>query len=215
MNFLKDIKYVIFDLDGTLVNSSASIIKSLQKAFSENGIETKEEIDQDIIGPPLKDILKTLSGHTHDSLIDDLSKSFKKHYDSTGYMKTEVFPGVYDMLLSIKSRDIAMYIATNKRINPTKKILSFLNWGSFFDGVYALDSFQNVSKKEEIIENIIVRHDLDKNRTVYIGDTNGDSLSAYKAKVHYIMALWGYGVDVCTTSISAKHPQDLIHLLNR
>lgn len=210
---MKNIECVIFDLDGTLIDSSTSIIKSLHKSLDENNIEIQGEIDKSIIGPPLQDILRGLSGQDNDSLICNLLESFKKYYDSIGYRETQVFSGIYDMLLSIKRRNIVMYIATNKRIKPTEKIISMLNWNVFFDGVYALDSFQGVSKKEEVLEKIVAKHNIDRDNTVYVGDTESDSVSANKVEMRFIMALWGYGANSCTVSACAQHPKDLTGLL--
>jgi phosphoglycolate phosphatase len=184
---------VIFDLDGTLIDSSASIIESLNSAFLSCQIIPKELLNSDIIGPPLMEILTILSGTSEQKILNNLANEFKSYYDNHGYKKTIVFPGVIKMLKDFKNSNLKIYIATNKRIYPTNQIIDMLNWGEIFNGVYALDSiYPKASSKGHLLTEIIEVNNLIADKVVYIGDREDDYKAAIDSGLNYKMATWGY-----------------------
>ena len=135
-------KNIIFDLDGTLIDSSEGILNGFIKTFEILGVRPTREITKDIIGPPLIQTLSCLAGTEDKKLLSELSDTFKNYYDNDGYKLTKEFLGITDMLRRIfNSGRYDLYIATNKRLLPTKKIIQYLGWSHFFTEVYALDSF--------------------------------------------------------------------------
>ena len=118
-------KHIIFDLDGTLIDSSDSILDSFSSAFKDCDIDLKRPLTESVIGPPLKVTLSLLSGTNDHAKLELLAKKFKANYDSFGYLNTKVYPGVSKMLDSLMRYNIVMYIATNKRILPTLKIINY------------------------------------------------------------------------------------------
>ena len=125
------INNIIFDLDGTLIDSSTSILESFANAFSLCSLDPIRPFSTDIIGPPLMETLSILSGISDKDVLNKLAEEFKSHYDTFGYKKTIVFPGINEMLSRFKDSGIHMYIATNKRILPTKviyKVFDSLNF---------------------------------------------------------------------------------------
>ena len=97
----KSYKTVIFDLDGTLIDSSPGILESFEGAFSALNIELQRPLNSSIIGPPLFESLKLLSGLSDTSVLDKLAEHFKLYYDSEGYKKTIIYPGINTMLSDI------------------------------------------------------------------------------------------------------------------
>ena len=184
---------VIFDLDGTLIDSSDSIVASFRTVFSEFGLRPVKPFTSDLFGPPLMEMLQLLTGTQDEAVLRPLEKAFKAHYDSKGYKDTRVYHGIDKLLLGLKHSGIKMHIATNKRINPTKKILNLLEWNNFFEGIYALDSFSPPAKsKAELLEKIIVKHKFKHNKIVYIGDRKEDKFSSESHGIPFIRANWGY-----------------------
>ena len=135
------IKHIIFDLDGTLIDSSSSILKSFSRVFRANSIVPSKPMNSSIVGPPLLEILELLSEITDKEKLNSLAEEFKSDYDYEGYKGSKVFSGINEMLLALKEHNFNIYIATNKRIFPTNKIISHCNWNNIFNGVYSLDSF--------------------------------------------------------------------------
>ena len=209
----KEIKNVIFDLDGTLIDSSTSILKSYSGAFSACQINPKKQLNSDIIGPPLQQSLSLLAGTNDKHVLSDLSVAFKSHYDYIAYKETDVFPEVHKMLLDLNARGVNMYIATNKRIYPTDKIISHLKWDSIFQGVYALDSFASLSSKQQVLMKILEIHNIHNNNVVYIGDQLQDYNAAEESNIPFILALWGYNGQINLDCKVIQFPSELYEII--
>ncbi len=189
-------KHLIFDLDGTLIDSAPSILEGYAHAFKSTGTALNIPLTSDVIGPPLIESLKLLSGRDDEPLLQSLAKEFKEHYDTSGYQKTVVFDGVADILQQLQQAGYQLYIATNKRFSPTEKIIRHLQWTRFFQGIYALDYFQPaLSRKSEMIGRIMQDLDLPLDECLYIGDRVEDGLAADAHRMDFILVNWGYAVD--------------------
>jgi phosphoglycolate phosphatase len=190
-NILK--KHVIFDLDGTLIDSSTSILQSFEAAFKKLDIPNQKPFTQEIIGPPLMPTLKSLSGSDDASLLDGLAQAFKDEYDGHAYRAATVFNGIASFLKRLHENGVQMYIATNKRILPTSKIMQHLQWQQYFTGVYALDYFTPpVASKKDMVTQILSKHALALPETLFVGDRIEDGLAAEGNGLDFAMVTWGY-----------------------
>jgi len=197
---------LIFDLDGTLVDSSEGILGSFAGAFARCGSTPVRPLTAELIGPPLMETLAQLAGSDDSAVLRPLAESFKAHYDTEGYKLTRVFPEVPGMLCKLAA-SYSLYIATNKRLLPTQRILEFLNWTGHFRGIYALDYFDPpLLRKSDLISRILSVHRLDKRHTVYVGDRDEDRLAADANQLLFGLAAWGYG----STGTPAPFGQGLI-----
>lgn len=186
--------HILFDLDGTLIDSAPAILASFRDAFAHAGISPVVAIDESIIGPPLLETLQQLSGSTDAALIARLADGFKASYDSEGYKQTAAYAGVGAMLEALKDAGLSLSIATNKRIHPTRLILAHLGWLDHFDHIYALDLFEpRLPTKAAMIGRLLADHELPKESAIYIGDRSEDGESADANDLPFIAATWGYG----------------------
>jgi len=187
-------RHILFDLDGTLIDSAPAILASYRDAFAQAGIEPVVPIDADIVGPPLLETLQILSGSHDPALVARLADGFKASYDSEGYRQTAAYPGVGTMLQRLGAAGLQLSIATNKRIHPTRLILEHLGWLGHFDHIYALDLFTpRLPDKAAMIRRLMADHALPDHRSVYIGDRSEDGESADANGLPFIAATWGYG----------------------
>ncbi len=186
--------HILFDLDGTLIDSAPAILASFQAAFAQTGIAPARPISADIIGPPLTETLQLLAGSDDPAQIARLGDAFKASYDATGYQATAAYAGVSDLLLALKNAGCSLSIATNKRLHPTRLILDFLGWQTCFSHVYALDLFTpRLPDKASMLQRLISDQDIPRNAAVYVGDRAEDGLSASANQLPFIAATWGYG----------------------
>lgn len=185
---------IIFDLDGTLIDSSDSILAAYRGAFEAIGRVPVCPVTSDIIGPPLKEALALLSGTDDRALLRDLESAFMENYDTKGYRQTMTFPGVTETLQDLASHGICLYIATNKRHKATRLIVDHLNWGCYFSGVFALDSIDPPApNKAELLKFILCKHGMASASTLYVGDRKEDEFAARVAGTNFVRAAWGYG----------------------
>src|SRR5574338_161305 len=168
---------VIFDLDGTLIDSAPAILASFREVFAATGVPPVHSIDPSVIGPPLRETLTLISGSEDPALLADLAARFAAIYDTTGLLATEAYPGVDAVLRHLAGAGLALSIATNKRIFPTRRILEHMGWDPLFTHIYALDLFEPRLP----------------DKAVYVGDREEDGLAAELNALPFLAATWGYG----------------------
>ncbi len=191
---MRKYQYILFDLDGTLIDSAPAILASFRAAFIGAGISPVRAIDESVVGPPLLETLEMLSGSCDISLIKKLADQFKASYDDGGYMATSAYLGVSDMLHELSAAGFYLAIATNKRILPTRLILDYLGWSAWFEDVYALDSFDpRLKDKAAMIERLLVDRGIPRSGAIYVGDRAEDGEAANDNGLPFIAATWGYG----------------------
>ncbi|PCI58952.1 MAG: haloacid dehalogenase [Methylophilaceae bacterium] len=186
-------KHIIFDLDGTLIDSAPSILESFKHAFSVLEVMPDRPITPDVIGPPLMQTLASLAGQDDPVLLQTLAAKFKAHYDSAGYQKAVVYSGIQTLLETLEQTDATVYIATNKRDYPTQKMMIHLDWARFFKGVFALDSYTPpMASKPLMVAQILADYEIDPANAIYIGDRFEDGHAADHNHMDFGMVTWGY-----------------------
>lgn len=185
-------KNLIFDLDGTLINSKKGIINSLYESFLRTKLEIlipKEEIK---IGPPLDETIRICNNKLTSNEVESIKNNFKDIYDNKLFVLLQVYENVELLLQILKKNNIQIFIGTNKRYIPTKKILKFLSWDNFFKEVYAIDKFDSPYKnKAQMLRNLLINENLNSDKTLYIGDRYSDFIASKKNKISFIGADWG------------------------
>jgi phosphoglycolate phosphatase len=185
---------LIFDLDGTLIDSAPSILGSLAMALDEAGVTAKVPFASHLIGPPLQETLSILTGVDDPQVINTYVEAFKRHYDGGGYKQTEIYPGVADLLANLHSSEFTLHLATNKRLAPTRLILDYLGWGKYFQSVYALDRYQpRLPDKGALLQHLLIEQALQPAEVLYIGDKIEDGLAAEQNDMAFLGVTWGYG----------------------
>ncbi len=186
--------HILFDLDGTLIDSAPAILASFRDAFAQTGITPARSIDDSVIGPPLPETLQLLSGSDDPALIARLAEAFKASYDTEGYKATAAYAGVGELLGELAGAGLMLSIATNKRIHPTRLILDHLGWRNHFAHVYALDLFSpRLPDKAAMIGRLLADQAIPKEEAIYIGDRSEDGESADANALPFIAVTWGYG----------------------
>lgn len=210
--------HILFDLDGTLIDSAPAILASFRAAFVHTGIAPAVAIDESVIGPPLTETLQLLSGSDDPALIGRLAEAFKASYDGAGYRETAAYAGVGELLAELTGARLTLSIATNKRIHPTRLILDHLGWGGHFAHVYALDMISpRLPNKAAMIARLLADQGIAKEQAVYIGDRSEDGESADANGLPFIAVTWGYGSlnadEMRAGWRAAAQPADLAALL--
>lgn len=187
---------VIFDLDGTLIDSQASILMSIEAALEAIGLESVVPLSEELIGPPLLETLSVICGANDPVKISSVAAKFKEIYDAKGYKNSQPYDGVDELLGWLKAEGYGVCLVTNKRKIPTDKILDYFEWRKFFSHVYTIDSaglpFKN---KTEAIATLLQDSGIDPAQAVYIGDRHEDYEAANNNDMSCLLVRWGYGMD--------------------
>lgn len=186
-------KYILFDLDGTIIDSAESILSSFDKVFQKYEISPLKKLDKHIIGPPLNETFINLIEKPSDKLINSMVEDFKFFYDQEDYKLSRLFPEILECLKLLKNQKKILIIITNKRKAPTKKIIELLNLDEFFNSSYSLDSFNpKMKSKSNVIKEVLSLERIDKKKAIYVGDRIEDGEASNKNNIEFIMVPWGY-----------------------
>jgi phosphoglycolate phosphatase len=204
----------IFDLDGTLIDSSESILCALSLAFERANIVPIKPLTSDLIGPSLESIIRKVVGETDSFLLLSIAGLFREEYDGLGYKKTKYFPGIDRVLQGLSEMGHALYLVTNKRETPTLRILDMFSWAPFFQAIYTSglggDEFQG---KSALIRKLLADNCLSSDNTLMIGDTIEDADAAAKNNLCFYGVAWGYGSLTCGDNLTVlRNPTELLTL---
>lgn len=207
---------IIFDLDGTLIDSQDSILNAIRITLNELGVEAQVPVAKELIGPPLIKTLAKITAIKDSLVLNAIANKFKQHYDSVGCIEALAYSGIQYLLESLRSLDYVLYIATNKRSIPTNKILDHLSWASLFAVVYSIDmnSDKPFNSKGEMIAGLLSNEYIDPKRALYIGDRDEDYWAAKENGLRCILVDWGYGEKNFKRSEDQIFASDSIELLN-
>ena len=184
---------VIFDLDGTLIDSASGVLLSLASALQSSGITLNKPLDPSLIGPPLREMILSLVPNASVEQVRRITESFQTHYDTEGYKSSLPYPGIASTLQHLFVDQVQMHIVTNKRARPAQLILSHLQWTKYFVNVYSPDSFEPPhASKAELLGALLRDAGLVPEKCIYVGDRSEDWHAASANKVRFAWARWGY-----------------------
>ncbi len=187
-------KSIIFDLDGTLIDSSQSILAGFEHVLNTNSLKPLITPTSIIIGPPLIETLRRLTGVDDKKKILKMAEQFKEYYDFEACLLSQPYNDVNCGLKKLIKDNFDLYISTNKRNIPTRKIIKHLGWDNLFVSVYTLDQDGSYFKsKSEMIKRQLKDFSLSADQAIYIGDRAEDMKAAKNNRLNFIGVSWGYG----------------------
>ena len=189
-----EIKAVLFDLDGTLIDSSEGIIKSARYALSHFGLE---EPDTDklyqFIGPPLSDSFRNIYGFSEEKAKEAV-EVYRRRYNKTGIFECRLYPGVEECIKTLKRQGLRIGMASSKPEQSCRRILEHFGILDLFDEVVGATFDGTRDKKEEVLQEAFRRwEDLSLDQMCLIGDTVYDAKGAARAGISCIAVTYGFG----------------------
>lgn len=185
-------KAIIFDFDGTLVDSEESIYLCFQIITKLLAPERENFAKNILIGPPLRDTASIILGPNHQNKLNDFISLFIEMHDEKVITNAKPYPNVENILKKLYEAKILLAIATNKRLAPTKKLIDYFGWQDYFKFIECSDSEKKIRNKDAMIKEII-NQDISFNGAFFVGDTVNDGLSANLNQLLFIKASFGYG----------------------
>ena len=196
-------KNIIFDFDGTLVDSKPGVVKTFQKIVEK--LTSKQVKEQEIIqlsGKPLAQIISILLDTDDEALIKKGSDLFKKYYSKEGLSQNIVYPGIKEMLGLFKNRSYQLFVVSNKIDLFMTKILEQHHLKNYFRFILGTSGTDAQSKKPDLVKYLLTHYKLKKQETVMVGDTENDVIAAKRNLIYSIGITWGYGSE--SNLINAK-----------
>lgn len=196
MNTANDLA-VIFDLDGTLIDSAPGVAWSLNRALADEGRAslTVGRV-KDLVGKGavhlVADALEDTGGMIDDAHRDRVKDAFLQIYSENPIQDTIVFPGVMDMLQTLLDDKVAMALCTNKPKKTTMPVLDAFGLTPFFPVVLCGDEVENRKPDGRHIHDTVALLGRTGYPSVMVGDSENDILAAHDAGVPSICVSFGY-----------------------
>jgi phosphoglycolate phosphatase len=192
--------HIIWDLDGTLINSQQEIINTVTLALRDVGLNISDMIIPMRIGPPLDVMLRrSFSAHLlTDAKLAEVILSFRRRYDNSDFTMTVPFDGIEDIVSD--QRHFFHHIVTNKPYSATKRIVEKFGWSDKFTTLLTPDAQldnaiekNKVYSKTDLFANIIANHSSNDYLFAGIGDMKSDCIAAKENNIRSLGVLWGTG----------------------
>ncbi|MFC5502302.1 HAD hydrolase-like protein [Lysinimonas soli] len=187
---------VLFDLDGTIVDSAPGITATLAYTFERLGLPAPTPAQLlEWVGPPILDSFRDRAGFDTDESLRAL-RIYRERYLSTGVYDATVYPGVPAVLREIAAAGIPLSLATSKPETPARTVLGHFGLLDPFHELTGASDDERRSAKKDVVEEALRRlslHDFDLSRPVLVGDRHHDVEGAAHHGIPTIFVTWGYG----------------------
>lgn len=208
-------KSILFDLDGTLVNSSSGIKAAFNYTFErlQLPLQTDKRLST-FIGPPLE--VTFANYFTEKTDIDQAIKAFREYYNAKGVYQTSLHPGITNLLKELNNLGYSLYVTTSKHEPMAELMLTELGVISSFKHVYG--STPEHFHKADVIKACLTEQKIQAAEAVIIGDTKFDMIGGQKTGVRRLGITWGFGsaesLQASGAEIICHRPQDITKALS-
>jgi phosphoglycolate phosphatase len=185
---------ILFDLDGTLVDSLPGIEFSVREAFHSCNLPAPKQSLRGLVGPPIRSILSRAGNVRGEDTLDSLERAFRRSYDQEGWRRSACFPDAARVLRMLGERRHRLFIVSNKPRHASLQIL---------DGQHILDCFEAIVTRDsrspaypgkaEMIAALRVERSIRDEDCLMVGDTSEDAGAAASAGIRFIWMTHGYG----------------------
>lgn len=187
-------KAILFDLDGTLIDSSEGITKSTQYALAHYGI-----IENDLskfykfIGPPLVASFKKYYDFPEEQAVEAVAV-YRERYNKIGLFECSLYPGVRECIEKLKAQGYLIGMASSKPEVSCRRILEHFGILELFDDVVGATFDGRIDTKEEVLNEVMRRwSDVPKDEMCLIGDTMFDVEGANQVGIRTVAVTFGFG----------------------
>ena len=204
-------KLVIFDLDGTLINSIEDLGQAANYALSKNGFPTHSLASYPFfVGNGVRNLIRKAlpEENRNDTTIDSLLKDFKEYYDDHNVDSTTPYDGIMELLKQLQEQGVKLAVASNKYQKATEKIVSQLFPDIKFVSVQGQQDGVNVKPDPSIVFNILGVALVPKAEVLYVGDSGVDMETARRACVDSVGVTWGFRSE---KELNEYHADRIVH----
>jgi phosphoglycolate phosphatase len=186
--------HLLFDLDGTLVDSFPGISRSINQTLTTLGREPVPAAElRRFVGMQLPVIFSALLGAEDEALVERAVEIYRPLFDEVGILDSRVFPGIPEALASLRDAGFSLQVVTVRSIGSARLVVRHFGLERFFDAVHGPERGQRGGDKADLIRAALDLAGANARRTIMIGDRGEDIRAARTHGVRAVAAGWGYG----------------------
>lgn len=213
------IKTVLFDLDGTLLNTLTDLSNSVNYALNSHHLPQRTELEvRSFLGNGIHNLIeKSVPENTPSELLEDVFQSFKSYYLQHGLDSTAPYPGIMSLLKALQQKSVKMAIISNKVDTAVQQ----LNKKFFSDYIgIAVGEKPQIRRKPEPDSVLLAMKALDANpaTTLYVGDSEVDYETAHSAGIRCALVTWGFrdrlDLEVLHADYYVNSPHELMAVIS-
>lgn len=185
-------KAVIFDLDGTLLNTIQDLAEACNYALCEIGLPL-HDVDsyKQMLGNGKYKLMERMLPKGYEKLSELAIKYYETYYQKNCLKHTQPYDGICDLLDDLKKRHFKLGVLSNKSNDLTNKVISYF-FPNTFDYIIGGDIGFPSKPDPTQLNNIVTNMKIDKEDVLYVGDSDTDVMTAKNAEIECCGVLWGY-----------------------
>ncbi|PRY23638.1 phosphoglycolate phosphatase [Aliiruegeria haliotis] len=184
--------FILFDLDGTLVDPAPGIVASVQHALAK--LEQEAPAYQDlhwVIGPPLRHSFEKLLGS--DTFVERAVDLYREAYSASGLFDAAPYDGIRDALASLRRCGYRLFLCTSKPLLFARQVIHHFGFSGCFEDLFGAELDARFDDKGTLVSHILSTRNLRREDGCMVGDRAFDVLAARQNGMASIGVTWGYG----------------------
>ncbi len=210
-------KTILFDLDGTLIDSRIGITNSIRYSLNKMNIGAmKEETLLKFIGPPLQESFRLYCGFEANRL-EAAVQYYREYYSERGIFENTVYEGIRELLEELQRHKVKTFVATSKPTTYARRICDYYGMSEYFTQIEGSELNGTRTDKTELLHYIVNTYGIIKEQAIMIGDREHDIRGANNNQIVSIGVGYGYGsreeLEESGASYNVEDQKELIDLL--
>ncbi len=209
---------IIFDLDGTLIDSRPGIFAGIAHAMARLELPVPDPVGLNwVIGPPLETVMRDLLAPHSDDRVGLAALYYREYYAKVGLYDAQPYGGIMDLLVNLNSRGRTLFVGTSKLTPFARTILGHFGLSRHLSAIHGATPGDQGHDKADLFREVLDEHRLDPSETVVVGDRRYDVAGALACGLAIVGVTYGYGdleeLRTAGARVLADSPADLVGIL--
>lgn len=189
----KKYELILFDLDGTLLDTSPGIFNSVRFAEAQLGFTPIPDSQLRVfVGPPPKQMYQKVYG-VDEETATRATACHRQYSREKAIYEATVYPGMKETLAVLRQQGYKLAVATLKGQKIAEKVLQIHGMAEFFDAIVGMDEAESFTKCKTI--QVAMEQTQTTGNVLMVGDSEYDYIGACEAKVDFVGAVYGFGIE--------------------
>ncbi len=205
---------LLFDLDGTIVDSAPGVTRAFAYALKKYGIDADPDDLKKVVGPPLSQSFVDFYGFSREKATEAVEK-YREYYRDRGIFECELYYGISDLLFDLKKRGLKLLVASSKPTVFVEKIAVHFGIDGCFSHIVGAELDGRRTDKSEVVAEAIALSGSGRERILMVGDRSFDIVGGHNMGVKVAAVGWGYGnaEELAEADYIVNAPEEIIGLI--